>query len=143
MPQASGQALILNPRTRPEIEPESTVLAAGALSTRPLISFSTNFLPLGPNGNITQLHLNSDFIAFQELYLLVQMKLLYIHSVNLVDFLLLTKRNQTNTPTLGVGFIAEFSDNTIVIKRYQTDKFDILRGRLLGNHYDFHWQLGG
>ena len=24
-----------------------------------------------------------------------------------------------------------------------TDKFDILRGRLLGNHNDFHWQLGG
>ena len=23
------------------------------------------------------------------------------------------------------------------------DKFDVLRGRLLGNHYDFHWQLGG
>ena len=24
-----------------------------------------------------------------------------------------------------------------------TDKFDVLRGRLLGNHNDFHWQLGG
>ena len=24
-----------------------------------------------------------------------------------------------------------------------TDKFDFLRGRLLGNHNDFHWQLGG
>ena len=23
------------------------------------------------------------------------------------------------------------------------DKFDVLRGRLLGNHNDFHWQLGG
>ena len=22
------------------------------------------------------------------------------------------------------------------------DKFDVLRGRLLGNHNDFHWQLG-
>ena len=25
----------------------------------------------------------------------------------------------------------------------QTDKFDVLRGRLLGNHNHFHWQLGG
>ena len=24
-----------------------------------------------------------------------------------------------------------------------TDKFDVLRGRLLGNHNDFHWQLDG
>ena len=24
-----------------------------------------------------------------------------------------------------------------------TGKFDVLRGRLLGNHNDFHWQLGG
>ena len=24
-----------------------------------------------------------------------------------------------------------------------TDKFDVLCGRLLGNHNDFHWQLGG
>ena len=24
-----------------------------------------------------------------------------------------------------------------------TDKFDVLRDRLLGNHKDFHWQLGG
>ena len=23
------------------------------------------------------------------------------------------------------------------------DKFDVLRGRLLGNRNDFHWQLGG
>ena len=29
--------------------------------------------------------------------------------------------------------------NIIII----TDKFDVLRGRLLGNHNDFHWQLGG
>ena len=25
----------------------------------------------------------------------------------------------------------------------KTDKFDVLRSRLLGNHNDFHWQLGG
>ena len=25
----------------------------------------------------------------------------------------------------------------------KTEKFDVLRGRLLGNHNDFHWQLGG
>ena len=24
-----------------------------------------------------------------------------------------------------------------------TEKFDVLRGRLVGNHNDFHWQLGG
>ena len=24
-----------------------------------------------------------------------------------------------------------------------TEKFDVLRGRLLGNHNDFHWQLRG
>ena len=24
-----------------------------------------------------------------------------------------------------------------------TEKFDVLRGRLLGNHNDVHWQLGG
>ena len=24
-----------------------------------------------------------------------------------------------------------------------TEKFDVLRGRLLRNHNDFHWQLGG
>ena len=32
-----------------------------------------------------------------------------------------------------------------LIKRAKTicsDKFDVLRGRLLGNHNDFHWQLG-
>ena len=25
----------------------------------------------------------------------------------------------------------------------KTDKFDVLRGRLLGNRDDFHWQLSG
>ena len=29
-------------------------------------------------------------------------------------------------------------DNELV-----TEKFDVLRDRLLGNHNDFHWQLGG
>ena len=29
------------------------------------------------------------------------------------------------------------------INGFLSDKFDVLRGRLLGNHNDFHWQLGG
>ena len=33
--------------------------------------------------------------------------------------------------------------NTYLTVYSTTDKFDVLRGRLLGNHNDFHWQLGG
>ena len=28
-------------------------------------------------------------------------------------------------------------------KDFIAEKFDVLRGRLLANHNDFHWQLGG
>ena len=31
----------------------------------------------------------------------------------------------------------------LAVSRPIADKFDVLRGRLLGNHNDFHWQLGG
>ena len=31
----------------------------------------------------------------------------------------------------------------VQIRKVITDKFDVLRSRLLGNHNDFHWQLGG
>ena len=34
------------------------------------------------------------------------------------------------------------TNHSIIIVRL-TDKFDVLRGRLVGNHNDFHWQLGG
>ena len=39
-----------------------------------------------------------------------------------------------------------FSPNSVEDQKQQqkkVDKFDVLRGRLLGNHNDFHWQLGG
>ena len=35
------------------------------------------------------------------------------------------------------------AEELIFPEAFASEKFDVLRGRLLGNHNDFHWQLGG
>ena len=47
-------------------------------------------------------------------------------------------------PSAWLVLFKEFGPNDGCINiAIVSDKFDVLRGRLLGNHNDFHWQLGG
>ena len=59
---------------------------------------------------------------------------------SLIDFCIVSSDLFSDVLDVRVKRGAEMStDHHLVVSK----RFDVLRGQLLGNHNDFHWQLGG